>query len=116
MCIRDRIRAGIRHRGFAVIEILQNCPTYNKDTTHEWYQDRVFDTIELADFDNTNIESALEISKDLMERIATGVIYINPDSVPFDQRLENRKGYASELVDEVKSYNHVSQELFSRFI
>ncbi len=110
------IRAGIRHIGFSVVEILQNCPTYNKDTTHEWYQNRVYDTIELNDFDNTNLDSALNISKDMSERIATGILYVNPNSVPFDQRLENRKGYTTELVDEVKSYNNVSQELFSRFV
>ena len=109
------IRAGIRHKGFSVIEILQNCPTYNKDTTHEWYQDRVYDTIELGDYDNTNFDSALNISKDMSERIATGVLYVNPTSIPFDQRLENRKGYSTELVDEVKSYRDVSEVLFNKF-
>lgn len=110
------IRAGIKHPGFSVIEILQNCPTYNKSTTHEWYQDRIYDTITLDSYDNTNIHMALETSKDIQDKIATGILYQNPNSIPFDKRIVNRHGMESELVDEVKDNSIISTALFNNFI
>ena len=109
------IRAGLKHKGFSIIEILQNCPTYNKDTTHEWYQDRIYKTAQLENYDASNFNQALEISKDMEEKIATGILFQNPDSVPFDERQENRKDIKTELVEEVRNYQDVSAELFSRF-
>ncbi len=109
------IRAGIIHKGFSFIEILQNCPTYNKFTTHEWYQERIFDTVNVNDYDNTDINQALTTSKDLEEKIATGILYRDPNSIPFDQRLANRQSIESELVDEVRNYQETSEALLEKF-
>ncbi|MBN1916002.1 2-oxoacid:ferredoxin oxidoreductase subunit beta [Candidatus Dojkabacteria bacterium] len=98
------IRAGIKHRGFSFIEILQNCTTYNAETPHEWYQERVYDISKLKGYNKADLESAKEVSKDLEENIATGVLYEDEDSVDFYSRLANRKGTQTELVDEVKNY------------
>ncbi|WP_457630649.1 thiamine pyrophosphate-dependent enzyme [Oceanithermus sp.] len=37
------IQAGIEHRGLAMIDILQPCPTYNNLHTREWFAPRVYD-------------------------------------------------------------------------
>jgi pyruvate/2-oxoacid:ferredoxin oxidoreductase beta subunit len=37
------LKAAIQHRGFAFIEMLQACPTYNHFATHEYLLDRYFD-------------------------------------------------------------------------
>ncbi len=36
--LKDLIRKGIEHKGFALIDILQPCPTYNNLQTKEWYE------------------------------------------------------------------------------
>lgn len=111
----ELIKSGIEHKGFALVEVLQNCPTYNKATPHEWYQDRVFDTVNLENYDKHNLEQAINISKDLEEKIATGILYQDLNSVPYDQRLENREGISTELVDEVQSNPGLVEELFQSF-
>jgi 2-oxoglutarate ferredoxin oxidoreductase subunit beta len=108
------IKQGIQHKGFSFIEILQSCPTYNKETPHEWYQQRVFDIDTLDGFDNTDLESAVKISEDLLENIATGVIYENKSKPTFNDIQLNRVGLLTELVDEVRNYS--TESLFTEFI
>ena len=36
--LRQLIQQGIRHRGLALLDVLQPCPTYNTVNTKEWYE------------------------------------------------------------------------------
>ncbi len=36
--LRQLIQEGIRHRGLALLDVLQPCPTYNTINTKEWYE------------------------------------------------------------------------------
>ncbi len=36
--LRELIQQGIRHRGLALLDVLQPCPTYNTVNTKEWYE------------------------------------------------------------------------------
>lgn len=99
------IRKGIQHKGFSFIEVLQNCPTYNKETPHEWYMQRVYDVVGLSGYDFTDIDCARDISRDLENRIATGVIYQDKGRVDYYNKLLSRVGAKTELVDEVKAYD-----------
>ena len=97
-------QAALDHKGFAFIEILQNCPTYNKSTPHEWYQKRVYSVADTA-HDITNRAAALAIAEDIDEHIATGVLYQDPNSIPFMSRDAVRKAAATQLISEVKPYD-----------
>ena len=35
------LQEALRHPGFAFVEIMQVCPTYNKATKQEWFWDRI---------------------------------------------------------------------------
>lgn len=96
------IRAGLQHRGFSMIEILQSCPTYNKATPHEWYQSRVMDVQQTAGYDASDINQARQAAEDIEHKIAIGVLYKDPESIPFMERQYNRQHITTELVDEVQ--------------
>lgn len=36
--LKDLIKKGVNHRGFALIDVLQPCPTYNNLQTKEWFE------------------------------------------------------------------------------
>ena len=36
------IKQGINHRGFALIDILQPCVSFNHKNTYQWYRERVY--------------------------------------------------------------------------
>jgi 2-oxoglutarate ferredoxin oxidoreductase subunit beta len=64
----------LRHRGgFALLDILQPCPTFNRANTAQWYKDRVRRVEEAHDpFDR---EKALELAFRWGDEIPIGVIY-----------------------------------------
>lgn len=94
------LKAAIDHKGCSVIEIMQLCPTYNRDMTTEWFNQRI-EKIEKP-FETT--QQALE-AVDMEEKIKTGIIYTNTTIPTFYERLENRKDIETELVDEVRQYD-----------
>lgn len=111
--IQKTVKEAIQHKGFSFVEIYQSCPTYNKETPHEWYQERIYDVETLDNYDNTNLSKALEISEDIEKDIAIGVLYKNLQKKSFMEIQENRVGITSELVEEVKNYDVT--ELLKRF-
>lgn len=106
-------QAGLQHRGFSFVEVLQSCPTYNKMTPHEWYQERVFDVDTLPDYDKTSYARALAVAEDLDEKVALGVLYQNTTSQPFMKRQANRINYQTDLIEEVTHFD--SRTLFNTF-
>lgn len=95
----------LQHKGFSFVEVFQSCPTYNKETPHEWYQERVYDVRTIAGYDATNLEMARKTAEDLTEKIAVGTLYKDPNAVEFVDRLENRRGMTTQLVEEVAHFD-----------
>jgi 2-oxoglutarate ferredoxin oxidoreductase subunit beta len=94
------IKEGVNHKGCSIIEILQICPTYNKESNPQWFAER----LEKLEKPLANLDEARKIVS-IKEKIKTGIIYRN-DSIPtFYNRLQNRKDKTTELVDEVKQYD-----------
>jgi 2-oxoglutarate ferredoxin oxidoreductase subunit beta len=65
--------AAIRHRGFALLDILQPCVTFNRVNTWMWYKQRVRELP--ADYDPTDRALALETAFKWGEEIPIGIIY-----------------------------------------
>jgi 2-oxoglutarate/2-oxoacid ferredoxin oxidoreductase subunit beta len=94
-------QAGLQHNGFAFIEVLQSCPTYNRATPHEWYQERVYNVEDTAGYNQTSYADANRVSEDLETKIALGVLYQDPTRQTTIDRAANRQNLKTELVDEV---------------
>lgn len=92
------IQAGLRHKGFAFIEIMQVCPTYNRATPQEWYLER----INYLKTTPKNIESARKACADLEKKINVGIFYQNKKIPHYLERLANRKGVKTAPAEEVK--------------
>jgi 2-oxoglutarate/2-oxoacid ferredoxin oxidoreductase subunit beta len=69
------IKKGIEHRGFAHIDILQNCVTFNKVNTFKWYANRVYDINEDPGYDPENKGEAFLRAHEWGERIPIGIFY-----------------------------------------
>jgi len=92
-------------KGFAYVDILQACPTYNKETTHDWYMQRVFDIKDNKNYDLGDLKKAKEIASDMENKIATGVLYKNEDIPTYLDRLEYRKDFKTTPVEEVVKHS-----------
>jgi 2-oxoglutarate/2-oxoacid ferredoxin oxidoreductase subunit beta len=85
------IREGITHRGFALIDILQPCVSFNYKNTFGWYRERVY-KLEDEGYDPSDKRAALEKALEWGEKIPIGVIYEENLPVYEDQLAALSKG------------------------
>lgn len=98
----EMIRQGLNHDGFAFLEVLQTCPTYNRETPDEWYAERVKDIKDKKGYDPTDIWHARQLVQDLNEEIYLGLIYKNPQKSDFLAVQPHREKFTHPLTKEVK--------------
>jgi 2-oxoglutarate ferredoxin oxidoreductase subunit beta len=100
--LKSLVVEAIQHRGFAFIDVLQPCVTFNYLNTYDWYRQRVY-KLEEETHDVTNKKKALEKAFEWGDRIPIGIFYkkerpIYRDSLPHLKGVELAK-LALENVD-----------------
>jgi 2-oxoglutarate ferredoxin oxidoreductase subunit beta len=85
------IKSGIQHRGFALIDIVQPCVSFNHKNTHAWYKERVY-KLEATAYRPSDRSAAMEKALEWGERIPIGVIYQHDRPAFEDELTVLRKG------------------------
>ncbi len=73
--VTEMILAGMRHKGFALIDILQPCVTFNKVNNFAWYKKRVYQLP--AEYDPSSWDEAIKKAAEWGDKIPIGIIYKN---------------------------------------
>jgi 2-oxoglutarate ferredoxin oxidoreductase subunit beta len=82
--LQEIMKEAINHNGFALVDILQNCVSFNKENTFHWYKDRVY---RLEDgYDPVDRVEAFRRSLEWGKRIPTGIFFRN-ERETCEQRL-----------------------------
>jgi 2-oxoglutarate ferredoxin oxidoreductase subunit beta len=76
--LKNLYKQALAHEGFALLEVLQPCVTFNRVNTFKWYGERVYRVEETPDYDPENEMWAYLKAKEWGERIPLGVIYRHP--------------------------------------
>jgi 2-oxoglutarate ferredoxin oxidoreductase subunit beta len=77
------IKKAISHNGYALVDILQPCVTYNKVNTFQWFKENTY-YLENHDEQDRNAAFAKATEED---KLALGVFYINPNKKPFEDNI-----------------------------
>lgn len=85
--LADIIVQAARHPGFALVDILQPCVTFNHVNTYAWYKARCY-TLG-PDYDPTDWNAAMHKAREFGDKIPIGVIYKGSRS-PFEERIDKR--------------------------
>ena len=72
---------GIRHPGFALIDVFSPCVTFNKVQTYDWFRKRIY-KLEDTNHNPANFHGALDKALEWGEKIPIGLFYRNPDPPP----------------------------------
>ncbi|MEM1959189.1 MAG: 2-oxoacid:ferredoxin oxidoreductase subunit beta [Candidatus Nitrosocaldus sp.] len=112
--LKDIIAKAIRHKGLALVDVLQPCPTYNDIYTKEWFSgldrvdpatgramprvykleeqgyDPVVHSIDDEDELNAKIMQAIIKSREWGDRIPIGVFYQNEHIPMYEERIGSR--------------------------
>jgi 2-oxoglutarate ferredoxin oxidoreductase subunit beta len=82
--LSELIQQGIAHHGFALIDILQPCVSFNTVNTFAWYEKRCSPMP--AKYDPTNWDEAMKVACQWGDWIPFGVIYQN-DRLSFEDHF-----------------------------
>ena len=80
--LTDLIKQGLRHKGFAFIDIFSPCVTYNHDNTYPWFKARVKRLEDDPGYDPKNWVMAMEKSQIWGEEIPIGKFYEDTERPP----------------------------------
>jgi len=73
--LSDIIKAGIVHKGFSLIDILQPCVSFNPKNTYQWYRERVYHLADEPEYNPEDKRAALVKAEEWGDRIPIGVIF-----------------------------------------
>lgn len=85
--LQELMAQAIAFPGYALIDILQPCPSFNKLNTYDWYKQRVYP---VERHDPTDWDAALKLARQWGERIPLGLLY-RVERPTFESRLEALK-------------------------
>jgi 2-oxoglutarate ferredoxin oxidoreductase subunit beta len=103
--LKEMIKAAIRHRGLALVDVLQPCPTYNDINTKEWYEKRIrkledekWDPVvkDPKEADEKKFR-AMEKASEWGDRIYIGIFYQNEHVPTYEERMLSRISNYLEL-------------------
>ncbi len=97
-------KSAIENKGCSVVEILQLCPSYNKEFTPQWANENIKEIKEVENYNADSLENARDIVVN-NSPLYTGIIYRNKNLPTFYDSLDSRKNSLTELVDEVKVHD-----------
>lgn len=72
--LTELIIQGIKHSGFAHLNVLQPCVTFNYLNTFNWFKERIY-KLEEIDYQPNNRETALIKALEMNEKIPLGVLF-----------------------------------------
>jgi len=83
--LAELIRMAIQHRGFALVDVLQPCVSFNRKNTYSWYKERIYRLDEEEGYDPEDKVAAFKKALEWGERIPVGVIYRKERPILEDQ-------------------------------
>lgn len=76
----------LHHKGFALVDILQPCVSFNHLNTFAWYRERVYKLEEDRDYDPADTAAAFAKASEWGSRIPIGILF-RTSSPTFEDRL-----------------------------
>jgi 2-oxoglutarate/2-oxoacid ferredoxin oxidoreductase subunit beta len=80
------IEAGIKHKGFSLINVFSPCVTYNKVNTYDWFKENLTKLAEVEGYDSSDRSMAMQT---LMKHdgLVTGLIYQDTERKSYQEML-----------------------------
>jgi 2-oxoglutarate ferredoxin oxidoreductase subunit beta len=81
---KNILKKAINHKGYALIDLLCPCVTFNHVNTYQWYKDNSFYLDE--DYDPINQTNALNLALQT-KQLALGILYLNPNKPTYEESI-----------------------------
>lgn len=86
--LAEIIAQAMHHRGYALIDVMQPCVSFNRQMDYDWYRQRIY-KVEDEGHDATDREAALRRALEFPggERIPTGIIYRTEEVPAYEEQV-----------------------------
>ena len=81
------ITEALQHRGYALVDVLQPCVTFNRQYSYDWLRPRVYKLEDEDGHDPGDKEAAWDRAKEFGERIPIGIIYRAEDKPSYEEQV-----------------------------
>jgi 2-oxoglutarate ferredoxin oxidoreductase subunit beta len=85
------LQKAISHKGYALVDCLQPCITYNKVNTFDWYRSRTYKLDEEDGYDKSSRQHAWQKAQEWGERIPIGVIFEDTERPTYEEQVSALK-------------------------
>jgi 2-oxoglutarate ferredoxin oxidoreductase subunit beta len=72
--LTNLIKAGLQHKGFALIDVFQPCLSFNHEQTYDFFKDKVYD-LQKQNWDTSNYYEAFKKAWEWGDKIPIGLFY-----------------------------------------
>jgi 2-oxoglutarate ferredoxin oxidoreductase subunit beta len=80
---KDIIKQAIQFKGYALVDLLQPCVTFNKVNTYKWFRDNTY-YIDDSHDPRDRVEAFRRATE--REKMPLGVLYVGPDKPTFEEK------------------------------
>ncbi len=87
MHLKKLIMEGIKHKGFALIDVFQPCTTYNKINTMAWYKDHLY-KLEDSGHDPTDRSAAIAKTEEWGDKIPIGLFFKDIERPTYEESTQ----------------------------
>ena len=111
--LKALMKTAIEYKGFALIDVMQPCVTFNKVNTFQWYKERCYHLED--DYDPTDKVKAFERAQEFGDKIPTGILYYNekPDYYARNPVLQKIKRLTDVSVEDRVAVTHSLMDQFN---
>ena len=108
--LKKLITQAIAHKGFAFIDVLQPCVTFNHLNTFDYFKQRVY-KLEDQQFDTSNKIKAFEKAQEWGDKIPIGVFY-KEDKLTYEEQIPTlfEKPLVQHSMDAKKQVERIMQD------
>jgi 2-oxoglutarate ferredoxin oxidoreductase subunit beta len=80
------LEQALQHRGYALVDVLQPCVTFNRPSAYDFYNPRVY-ILEETEHDTSDREVAWKRSFEWGDRIPLGILYRTEDVPAYEEQV-----------------------------
>ncbi len=93
------IEEGVKHKGFALIDIFQPCVTFNKINTYAYFRQRVYKLEDEKNYNSSDINMAFDKAGEWGDKIPIGLFYKTERPTYEDEDVGLKSGIARAKAD-----------------
>lgn len=106
------IQKAMEHKGFALVDFLQTCPSYNKIQNNDWYKDHTYKILEEnPSYDCKDPLQAFALAMKDDGRYPMGVLFENNDRPTYSEQIP---AYQQNPAPIIEHSLDISNELFDK--